>query len=56
MEIIKGCGLIVSFSDNTQAAYTSEELGYLRPYRIPLPDKESHVDGVAPCCSPLALS
>ena len=38
-KVIKGCGVIVSFSDETQAAYPAEELGELRPYRAPMERK-----------------
>ncbi|ADW70549.1 hypothetical protein [Granulicella tundricola] len=36
VELIKDCGIIICFSDDTSAAYTSEELACLRPYRAPL--------------------
>jgi hypothetical protein len=35
VELVKGCGLIVTFSDGTTANYCSEELAGLRPYREP---------------------
>jgi hypothetical protein len=34
---IAGCGIVVTFSDGTSAAYPSEELEALRPYREPAP-------------------
>ena len=35
VEIIQGCGIVVTFSDGTAASYPSEELAELRPYREP---------------------
>jgi hypothetical protein len=56
VEIIRSCGIIVSFSDNTQAAYTSEELGYLRPYRIPQPERVPQPEQIPFCGSSAPLS
>ena len=33
VEIIQGCGIVVTFSDGTVASYAPEELAALRPYR-----------------------
>jgi hypothetical protein len=33
VEIIRGCGIVVTFSDSTTASYPSEELAALRPFR-----------------------
>jgi hypothetical protein len=33
VERIEGCGILVTFSDGTVAAYITEELRALRPYR-----------------------
>jgi hypothetical protein len=35
VERIEGCGILVTFSDGTLAAYVTEELRALRPYRAP---------------------
>ncbi len=43
VEIIQGCGIIVTFSDGTKASYPSEELAALRPHR----EKSDLADGVA---------
>jgi len=36
VERIEGCGILVTFSDGTLAAYVAEELRALRPYRAPI--------------------
>lgn len=35
VEIIRSCGIVVTFSDGTTASYPPEELAGLRPHREP---------------------
>ena len=37
VEIVRGCGIVVTFSDGTHARYAPEELAALRPHREPDP-------------------
>ncbi len=38
IELVKDSGMVVTFSDGTQASYPAEELPELRPYREPAPE------------------
>ena len=49
VEIIRGCGIIVTFSDGTAASYPSEELTELRPYREPVKSAMSPAKKVLTC-------
>ena len=35
VEIVRGCGIVVTFTDGTVASYPPEELAALRPHREP---------------------
>ena len=35
VETVKGCGIIICFTDGTFARFTVDELSRLRPYRNP---------------------
>jgi hypothetical protein len=41
VELIRGCGIKVTFSDGTVASYPPEELAELRPHRDPLTKHDS---------------